>query len=324
MKEEEPAIAVTDLHADTHLLKLSDPPKRDPAAEESALIYWSRSANQNNVDSRVKMGDYYFRGIGTPVDYEKAAACYRIAAEIELSPLAMWTMGWMYENGVGVAKDFHLAKRAYDNALTINPDAYLPVKLSLAKLYLRYYWSWMTGADIGQGISPPAQQDDSNSNGQSALWGQGDQGGEDHHTATPAQEAQRRKEIEAYEHDRAHWEISTDEELRRKFSKHMKRLEREEGDDLADLTSGSGLDRDYYGREGEYDDEDDDEYSEEDELVESLMILALCVLVGWLVYMRQFRFNRQGGNNNNHNNDNDNHNGLQQRDGGLPGNHPQP
>jgi len=30
-----------------------------------ALIYWKRSANQMNVDARVKVGDYYFYGLGT-------------------------------------------------------------------------------------------------------------------------------------------------------------------------------------------------------------------------------------------------------------------
>ncbi|CAG8682247.1 7278_t:CDS:2, partial [Funneliformis mosseae] len=40
--------------------------------------------------------------------------------------------------------------------------------------------------------------------------------------------------------------------------------------------------------EDEYDDE---EYGRED-LIESLMILALCLLVGYLVYLRQLRWNQ--------------------------------
>jgi TPR repeat protein len=79
-------------------------PKIDPFRERLALIYWTRSANQGNVDSRVKMGDYYFKGFGTEVNYEKAAACYQVAAEVELSAMAMWNLGWMHENGIGVAK----------------------------------------------------------------------------------------------------------------------------------------------------------------------------------------------------------------------------
>ncbi|KAI8364186.1 hypothetical protein BD560DRAFT_333495 [Blakeslea trispora] len=131
--------------------------------QESAFIYWTRSANQNNVDARVKMGDYYYKGIGTAVDYEKAVSCYRLAAETQGSPLAFWNLGWMYENGVGVTKDFHLAKRAYDHALSIEQDAYLPVKLSLLKMYAKYYWEWMMGREVAaldsqennDGISKP-------------------------------------------------------------------------------------------------------------------------------------------------------------------------
>lgn len=224
------------------------------------------------------MGDYYFRGIGTPVDYEKAAACYRIAAEVELSPMAMWNLGWMYENGLGVTQDFHLAKRSYDTALATSADAYLPVKLSLARLYLRYYWGWITGADAGKAW---AQENTENDGWEDeAARARYD---EQKAAAQAQQEARRRKQIEAFEHERAKWEISSEEELRRKYSKHMKRLEREEGEDYME-TGGYG--RDEFG-------DDDEEYSEEDELIESLMILSLCILVGWLVYMRQFRFGNQ-------------------------------
>lgn len=71
---------------------------------EMALVYWTRSANQGYVDARVKMGDYYFHGIGTEADFKKATACYHVAGNAEYSALAMWNLGWMYENGVGVAK----------------------------------------------------------------------------------------------------------------------------------------------------------------------------------------------------------------------------
>ena len=44
-----------------------------------AMIYWTRSAEQKNVDSLVKLGDYYLHGLGTSPDEEKAAACYQAA-----------------------------------------------------------------------------------------------------------------------------------------------------------------------------------------------------------------------------------------------------
>lgn len=280
------------IFADKQLLNLKDifgfedaEKKRDEDDEYHAFVYWSRSANQNNVDSRVKLGDYHFHGIGTPVDYEKAAACYRTAAEIGLSPMAMWNLGWMYENGLGVPKDFHLAKRAYDSALSTTPDAYLPVKLSLMKLYLRYYWGWITGTERGQELT--RSNDDENDADRSSHWGSNDEKKVD----LAAEEARRLKEIGAYERESERWEIGSEEELRRRYSKHLKQLEKEENSESMQQAGYR-----------EYDYTDDDDYSEDDELIENILILGLCILVGWLIYMRQFRFNNNqqpGGNNNN-------------------------
>ncbi|KAI8373500.1 hypothetical protein EDC96DRAFT_499589 [Choanephora cucurbitarum] len=215
--------------------------------QESAFIYWTRSANQNNVDARVKMGDYYFKGIGTTVDYEKAVSCYRLAAEMQGSPLAFWNLGWMYENGVGVAKDFHLAKRAYDHALNIEQDAYLPVKLSLLKMYVKYYWEWMMGHEVGPALD--STNDDN------------------------MQKPTRNKEVTEGGNDH-----DIGEEMERQY-KMKKQKEREEQERLGeDDVFGS----DPYGL---------DDFSEEDELFESLLILSICLLVGYLVYVRQFRFN---------------------------------
>jgi len=68
----------------------------------------------------------------------------------------------MYENGIGVSQDFHLAKRHYDMAFEHNQAAYFPVVLSLIKLHLRSLWYIITG-----GRQPNL-----------ILWG--DDGDEDH------------------------------------------------------------------------------------------------------------------------------------------------
>ncbi|KAI8810668.1 hypothetical protein BJ742DRAFT_886096, partial [Cladochytrium replicatum] len=161
---------------------------------ESALSLWNRAANQGSVDARVKVGDYYYYGLGTgnnekastidssdkesrlhhelapggwkhwipeqirdmlpkhllPVargkpDPERAAMYYLVAAQTDFSAMAMWNLGWMHENGVGVEKDFHLAKRLYDQSLTTNSDAYLPVYLSLTKLAFKRTLAYITG-----------------------------------------------------------------------------------------------------------------------------------------------------------------------------------
>lgn len=113
-----------------------------------ALIYWTRSAKQSNIDSMVKMGDYYLGGYGIEADVEKAASCYQTAADMQQSAQAMWNLGWMHENGIGVEQDYHLAKRYYDQALETNQEAYFPVKLSLLKLRLRSFWNTITNGTI--------------------------------------------------------------------------------------------------------------------------------------------------------------------------------
>lgn len=133
------------------LPKLLRPRRRRPSLLRNpylALVHWTRSARQLNVDSMVKMGDYYLKGVGTEADDKKAAACYQAAADHQQSAQALWNVGWMHENGVGIEQDFHLAKRNYDLALETSPEAYLPVLLALLKLRLRSLWNTMTHGDV--------------------------------------------------------------------------------------------------------------------------------------------------------------------------------
>ena len=122
-----------------------------------ALIYWTRSAKQLNIDSMVKMGDYYLGGYGIEADMEKAATCYQRAAETHQSAQALWNLGWIHENGIGVEQDFHLAKRFYDQALETNQESYLPVKLSLTKLRMRSFWNTITNGKVNSIQSEPGK-----------------------------------------------------------------------------------------------------------------------------------------------------------------------
>lgn len=117
-----------------------------PGSANTALRFWTRSARQANLDSLVKMGDYYLTGIGLrSAQPEHAAACYQAAADTQQSAQAMWNLGWMHENGIGgMEQDFHLAKRYYDQALTTNNEAYFPVKISLWKLRWRSWYNRVT------------------------------------------------------------------------------------------------------------------------------------------------------------------------------------
>jgi len=56
----------------------------------------------------------------------------------------------MHELGLGTRRsDFHLAKRYYDSCLEADPNALVPVKLALIKLYARAYWQELFGGGGG-------------------------------------------------------------------------------------------------------------------------------------------------------------------------------
>ncbi|KAG7091020.1 hypothetical protein E1B28_010081 [Marasmius oreades] len=144
------------LDQDKSILRLTRFSPMTPSNDTArlALTQWTRAARQHNIDALVKVADYYYHGLGVPDEpevtrLEKAAKYYQAAADTHQSALAMWNLGWMYENGVGVVQDFHLAKRHYDQALETNSEAYLPVFFSVAKLYIRSIWHSLMGREGG-------------------------------------------------------------------------------------------------------------------------------------------------------------------------------
>ncbi|KAK4178640.1 hypothetical protein QBC36DRAFT_324253 [Triangularia setosa] len=134
---------------------LKSPLLRNPRL---ALTYWTRSARQGNIDSLVKMGDYYLYGIGAEPDVDKALQCYQGASEYQQSAQAMYNLGWMHEHGIGLQQDYHLAKRHYDAAYEINEEAYLPVSLSLLKLRAKSAWNTFTNGAINSIRDEPVEK----------------------------------------------------------------------------------------------------------------------------------------------------------------------
>lgn len=57
-----------------------------------------------------------------------------MASEQQHNAQAMFNLGYMHEQGLGMQKDWHLAKRCYDLAAETNADAKVPVALALLKL----------------------------------------------------------------------------------------------------------------------------------------------------------------------------------------------
>lgn len=79
-------------------------PKKE--ALQRAFLHWQRSAEQDYVVARIKLGDYHYYGYGTPVDYELAAAHYKIASDRHQAAQAMFNLGYMHEQGLGLSKVF--------------------------------------------------------------------------------------------------------------------------------------------------------------------------------------------------------------------------
>uniref|UniRef100_A0A1B6D7T2 Uncharacterized protein n=1 Tax=Clastoptera arizonana TaxID=38151 RepID=A0A1B6D7T2_9HEMI len=128
-----------------------------------ALMYWGRAAAQGYSAAQVKLGDYYYYGMGTSIDYETAAMHYRLASEQHHNAQAMFNLGYMHEQGLGMQQDIHLAKRCYDQAAETNTEAKIPVALALMKLSvlfsLKYFqespWQdWFTLLSFDQVLGP--------------------------------------------------------------------------------------------------------------------------------------------------------------------------
>nr|XP_032645757.1 protein sel-1 homolog 2 isoform X8 [Chelonoidis abingdonii] len=105
-----------------------------------ALLLWNRAAAQGNAFARVKTGDYHFYGYGTKRDYVTAAIHYSLAVDHHIAQ-AMFNLAYMYEHGLGIPKDIHLAKRWYDLAAQTSPDASIPVFLARMKLEVKLLFS---------------------------------------------------------------------------------------------------------------------------------------------------------------------------------------
>uniref|UniRef100_A0A0A9Z5Z6 Protein sel-1 1 n=1 Tax=Lygus hesperus TaxID=30085 RepID=A0A0A9Z5Z6_LYGHE len=99
-----------------------------------AFNYWRRAAQQGYSQAHVKLGDYYYYGHGVALDYEAAANQYRLASNQIGNPQALFNIGYMHEHGLGMPRDLSLAKRFYDLAAAVSPDALVPVYIALVKL----------------------------------------------------------------------------------------------------------------------------------------------------------------------------------------------
>ena len=103
-----------------------------------AASYYTRAFKQDNLDAGVIGGDVYFH-LG---EYERAFSMYQTASGRQ-SLQALWNMGYMYENGLGTPKDYHLAKRFYDEVYFVNNKLLLASKVSIWKLEIKKWIDWL-------------------------------------------------------------------------------------------------------------------------------------------------------------------------------------
>lgn len=121
---------------------------------------WWQASEQGNEHAALLIGDAYYYGRGTEIDYERAAEAY-MHAHSQANAQAMFNLGYMHEHGQGLPLDFHLAKRYYDQALQNDPAARLPVTLALASLWIRknYAGSFLVEMiDSLPGVFPRVQE----------------------------------------------------------------------------------------------------------------------------------------------------------------------
>ncbi|KAM9961909.1 hypothetical protein ACTFIR_004777 [Dictyostelium discoideum] len=110
--------------------------------DQQAFRYYDYSAEQFNPLSRIKIGDFFYYGIGVEKSFELAAESYKQAAAVS-QPMALFNLGYLYQYGEGVPQDFFLAKRYYDLSLTHQPKGYIPVYLSLISLFFHFIYTFI-------------------------------------------------------------------------------------------------------------------------------------------------------------------------------------
>ena len=78
-------------------------------------FWYSKSAEQGNVDAQIALGVKYYYGQGVPQDYANAAKWWRKAAERGNAD-AQFNLGLLYADGQGVPKDYTKAVKWYRKA----------------------------------------------------------------------------------------------------------------------------------------------------------------------------------------------------------------
>ncbi|KAF1740817.1 hypothetical protein MXB_2315, partial [Myxobolus squamalis] len=93
-----------------------------------------------NPKAVIKVGDFYYYGIGVKQDYVDAFDSYQSAAMLYQDPEAMFNMGYMYEHGLGVTRNFNTAERFYAIASKLEMNAKMLISLVLFRVRIKSIW----------------------------------------------------------------------------------------------------------------------------------------------------------------------------------------
>jgi SEL1 protein len=125
------------------------------AGSLDSLRLYQLAAEQGNVEARIKIGDFFYYGLGgSSPNFELAAHHYKQASDLGHSPQAMFNLGFMHQYGIGLPQDFHLAKRFYDSAEATHPDAKVPVSLALSGMWMQRVYRAIVFKELTKDLPP--------------------------------------------------------------------------------------------------------------------------------------------------------------------------
>ncbi|CCE63088.1 hypothetical protein TPHA_0D04540 [Tetrapisispora phaffii CBS 4417] len=129
------------LYQDAYLME--EVPETTDERKSMAISYYNRAFKQNNIDAAIIAGNIFYN----MKDYSKAIAMYQ-SASLRFAPQAIWNLGYMYEHGLGVGVDYKMAHDYYNQVLDHNPELFFAVKLTVMKLTLKSWISWLSGEPV--------------------------------------------------------------------------------------------------------------------------------------------------------------------------------
>ena len=115
MKSVEAAAEQGDMGAQFHLGNMYYNGEGTEVNYEKALYWWEKAAEQGDVRAQFNVGLIFFRGLGTEVNYEKALYWYEKAAK-QGDADAQFNLGNMYYNGEGTEVNYKKALYWYEKA----------------------------------------------------------------------------------------------------------------------------------------------------------------------------------------------------------------